>query len=109
MKLPPDAVIAPEKLVNYLLVKRARGDKSAFLASAGYSAANSQQLSRDLRGKCSRKMRSPLQRTKFGQFYEIRAPLTGPSGTKLRIRSIWMKEHLSGVTKFITLVPDEKK
>jgi hypothetical protein len=41
VKLPADALIAPEKLVNYLLVKQARGDKSAFLASAGYSAANS--------------------------------------------------------------------
>jgi hypothetical protein len=92
--------VAPEKLVNYLLVKQARGDKSVFLASAGYSAANSQQLSQDA---------IPLQRTKFGQLYEIRALLTCPSGTKLRIRSIGMKEHLSGVTKFITLVPDKKK
>jgi len=79
MKLPPDAVIAPEKLVNYLLVKRARGDKSAFLASAGYSAANSQQLSRDLRGKCSRKMRSHFKEQsldssmKFGRRSPARA------------------------------------
>ena len=109
MKLPPDAVIAPEKLVNYLLVKQARGDKSVFLASAGYSAANSQQLSHDLRGQVLSQDAIPLQRTKFGQFYEIRALLTGPNETTLRIRSIWMKEHLSGVTKFITLVPDKKK
>jgi hypothetical protein len=108
VKLPADALIAPEKLVNYLLVKQARGDKSAFLASAGYSAANSQQLSRDLRDQVLTQDAIPLQSTKFGHFYEIRALLTGPNGTKLRIRSIWMKEHLSGVTKLITLVPDKK-
>jgi hypothetical protein len=51
----------------------------------------------------------PLQRTKFGQFYEIRALLTGPSGTKLRNSLNLEEEHLSGVTKLITLVPDKKK
>jgi hypothetical protein len=50
-----------------------------------------------------------IGQTKFGEFYEIRALLTGPNGTALRIRSIWMKEHLSGVTKFITLIPDRKR
>jgi hypothetical protein len=35
MKLPSDAAIALEKLTRYLLVRQARGDKSAFLASAG--------------------------------------------------------------------------
>jgi hypothetical protein len=44
MKLPPDALIAPEKLVNYLLVKQARGDKSVFLASAGEQRPNFIQL-----------------------------------------------------------------
>ena len=49
MKLPPDSVIAPEKLISYLLVRQARRDKSAFLATAGYTLANSEQLLRDLR------------------------------------------------------------
>jgi hypothetical protein len=49
MKLPPDSVIAPEKLISYLLVRQTRGDKSAFLATAGYTLANSEQLLRDLR------------------------------------------------------------
>jgi hypothetical protein len=34
MKLPIDALIAPEKLTRYLLVKRAVGDKSEFLKQA---------------------------------------------------------------------------
>ena len=107
MKLPDDAVIAPEKLASYLLVRQARGDKSAFLARAGYTTANFAQLLRDLRQQVLSQEAVSLPRTNFGQFYEIRARLTGPNGTELRIRSIWMKEHLSGVTKFITLVPDK--
>ena len=36
MKLPADAVIATEKITQYLLVKRPENDKSHYLASAGY-------------------------------------------------------------------------
>ena len=39
--------------------------------------------------------------------YEIRGPLVGPNGVTLQIRSIWMKENVSGVTKFITLIPEK--
>jgi hypothetical protein len=109
VKLPTDSVIAPEKLTNYLLVRQARGDKSAFLAQAGYTTANPEQLLHDLRRQVLSQDAVLLQRTKFGEFYEIRALHTGPNRNTLRIRSIWMKEHLSGVTKFITLVPSRKK
>ncbi len=106
VKLPANATIAPEKLNKYLLVRQSRGDKSVFLANAAYTAANPEQLLHDLREQVLSQEAVPLHRTKFGQFYEIRAPLTGPNRTTLQIGSIWMKEHLSGVTKFITLVPD---
>lgn len=109
MKLPADAVIVPEKVTKYLLVRQARGDKSAFLARAGYTSANREQLLHDLQMQVLSQEAVLLHRTEFGQFYEIRASLTGPNRTALRIRSIWMKEHLSGVTKFITLVPDKEK
>jgi hypothetical protein len=109
VKLPADAAIAPEKLTRYLLVRQARGDKSAFLASAGYTAANPERLSNDLRTQVLSQDAVLLERTKFGQLYEIRALLVGPNGVTVRIRSIWMKEHLSGATKFITLMPDRKR
>jgi hypothetical protein len=71
VKLPANAMIAPEKLTKYLLVRQARGDKSAFLARAGYTAANPEQLLRDLRRQVLSQEAALLQRTKFGQFYEI--------------------------------------
>jgi hypothetical protein len=49
MKLPADAIIAPDKLTRYLLVRQIRGDKSAFLARAGYTIENADQLLDDLR------------------------------------------------------------
>jgi hypothetical protein len=47
-----------------------------------------------------------LHSTEFGDFYEIRAALTGPNGVTLRVRSIWTEEKLSNLTKFITLIPE---
>ncbi len=49
MRLPPDTVIAPEKAFRYLLVPRPKGDKSAFLAQAGYDLTCARQLIEDLR------------------------------------------------------------
>src|SRR5207244_8625120 len=105
MKLPADATIAAEKIMRYLLVRQTRGDKSAFLARGGYTLENANQLLSDLRTQSLPLDATALHSTEFGQFYEIRGPLVGPNAT-LQIRSIWMKEYLSGVTKFITLIPE---
>jgi hypothetical protein len=101
MRLHADATIAREKLTRYLLVRQARGDKSAVLARAGYTLENADQLLEDLHAQLLSLDAVPLHSTKFGQFYEIRGVLTGPRGITLSVRTIWMKEHLSGVTKFI--------
>ena len=51
---------------------------------------------------------STLESKRFGQYYESRGTLTGPNGSMLLVRAIWMTEHLSGVTKFVTLIPDKR-
>jgi hypothetical protein len=107
MKLPADATIAAEKLTRYLLVRQTRGDKSGFLARGGYTLESADQLFHDLRTQMLPLDATPLHLTEFGQFYEIRGPLIGPNGVTLQVRSIWMKEGLSGVTKFITLIPEK--
>lgn len=106
MRLPADAIIAREKMTRYLLVRQARGDKSAFLARAGYASETADQLLHDLRTQLLPLDATQLHSTVFGDFYEIRGALTGPNGIALSVRSIWMKEYLSGVTKFITLIPE---
>lgn len=110
MKLPTDAVIAEDKLTRYLLLPQARGDKSAFLAQAGYALllGNAEQLVRDLRTQILPLEAVALESNRFGQYYEIRGTLTGPNGMTLAVRTIWMTEHLSRVTKFVTLIPDKR-
>jgi len=107
MKLPADATIAREKLTRYLLVRQARGDKSAFLAQAGYRIENPDQLLDDLRAQLLPLDATPLHSTEFGEFYEIRGKLIGPNVVTLKVRSIWMQERLSQATKFITLIPEK--
>jgi hypothetical protein len=51
----------------------------------------------------------PAKSNKFGQYYEIRGSLTGPNGVTLAVRTVWMTEHLSGVTRFVTLLPDKRR
>jgi len=47
MRLPGDALVAQEKLTEYLLRWRPEDDKSAFLAQAGYTLENAGRLMAD--------------------------------------------------------------
>jgi hypothetical protein len=109
VKLPANTVIATEKFTRYLLVPQARGDKSAFLTGAGYTLKNVDQLLRDLRAQIQPLDATLLESGKFGQYYEIRGTLSGPNGVTRVVRTIWMTEHLSGITKFVTLIPDKRR
>ena len=106
---PPDAIIASDKLTRYLLVRQPRGDKSVFLAAAGYTIQNVNQLLHDLRTQILPLDAAPLEFGKFGQYYEIRGTLHGPNGVTRSVRTIWITEHLSGDTKFVTLIPDKQR
>ncbi|MHB8524211.1 MAG: DUF6883 domain-containing protein [Limisphaerales bacterium] len=108
MKLPPNTIIVREKVTRYLLVPQARGDKSGFLERAGYTREDADQLLRDLRLQLSLDA-EPTKSNKFGQYYEIRGSLTGPNGVTLAVRTVWMSEHLSGVTKFVTPLPVQRR
>lgn len=109
MRLPLDTGIAFEKLTRYLLIPQARGDKSAFLARAGYSSRNYITLLRDLRTQILPLEALPLERNEFGQYYEIAGKLRGPKGVELGVRTIWMTEQLTGITEFFALIPDTEK
>lgn len=96
-------------MTRYLLVPQARGDKSGFLELAGYTPENADQLLQDLRNQLLALDAAPTKSNKFGQYYEIRGNLTGPNGESLAVRAIWMTEHLSGSTRFVTLLPDKRR
>lgn len=107
MKLSPHTLIAAEKLTQYLLTFQHRGDKSKFLGRAGYNRENHEELDRDLRTQILTMDAIPLENNNYGQLYSITGTLTGPNGVALPVRTIWMKEHLTGITKFITLIPEK--
>jgi hypothetical protein len=109
MRLPADTIIPSEKAADYLLIPQARGDKSSFLARAGYMLENAEKLVRDIRTQLLPLEATPGRSNQFGQYYETRGRLTGPNGVALSVRAIWMTEHLSRVTKFITLLPDKRR
>lgn len=108
MKLPSTTIIATEKIKDYLLSHRKRNDKSKWLAKAGYRLENWQQLEQDLRTQVLSLDAIPTDKTKYGQIFEIRGVLNGPNGQTLKVYTIWMREHESKSTKFITMFPQKK-
>ena len=105
MRLPADAAISMEKLTNYLLMELPRGDKSRFLAHAGYTGPEAGRLERDLREQILCLEATPLASRGYGDLYEICGFLRGPNGREVAVRTIWMREHETGIVKFITLIP----
>ena len=109
MKLPGDAVISADKLIRYLLAPRSRGDKSQWLALAGYTASNWQTLETDIREQLLPLDVLPEDMTPYGPMVVIRGDLVGPNGRVLRVRSCWMIETTTGQTKLITMFPDKER
>jgi hypothetical protein len=109
MKLPADSEIPLAKLTRYLLVPLPRGDKSKFLMRAGYTAENPSRLIADLRSQIVPLNATPAGFTKFGDFFEIVGVLRGPNGVSLNVKTIWIREHLRGNVRFVTLLPDKSK
>lgn len=103
MRLPPDTVIAHEKLADYLLRRREDHDKSGFLALAGYTAADAARLEADLRDQLLPLDAVAAGENAYGWKFVIRGVLTGPNSRSLPVLSVWMREKATGATKFITL------
>ncbi|MBC8184808.1 hypothetical protein H8E88_27255 [candidate division KSB1 bacterium] len=109
MQLPLNSLIAQEKIKDYLLTHRIRNDKSKWLAYSGYTLENWQLLENDLRSQMLHRNATLIENTQYGQMYEIKGELKGPNSKILFVCTIWMKEHSSGLTKFITMYPDKRR
>ena len=105
MKLSPNAIISERKLTEYLLNYRKRNDKSLWLLKAGYHTENWNRLERDIRSQLLTLEAVFVEENQFGIVYEITGTLNGPNNKSLNVRSIWMKEYESELTKFITMYP----
>jgi len=100
-----NAVIPEAKLTRYLLVWKQKDDKSGFLAQAGYTLDNWQQLERDLRNLLMNE--ATLDReTSFGNIYKIEGVLFGSNGVSLQVATFWIVDSFSNETRFVTLLPN---
>lgn len=94
-------------MTHDLLVWRQEDDKSAFLATAGYTLDTADQLLADLRSQLLPLEAELLDAGEYGNKYLIHGGLKGPNGRVLRVVSVWMIEEATGKAKFVTLYPDK--
>ena len=103
-------IIAPEKLYDYVLdlTNRDGESKARFLEEIGYNRKNWQILEADLRAQHLSQEARPGKKSRYGEKYEIVAPLVGPNGKKRWLRSIWMIRNGERAARFITLIPEKQ-
>jgi hypothetical protein len=110
MKLPNAefAIIEQEKITNYLLdVEHKRGgSKARLLHSLGYNLENWQQLELDIRRTHLTGEVIESRETLWGNRFDIVAPLTGPSGDTVMLRSVWQIDLGLEYPRLITMYPE---
>jgi hypothetical protein len=107
VKIPSDAIIPEAKLTQYLLVPKARNDKSKFLAQAGFTLENPDMLLRALRALIAQ-VDAVLDRTEeYGIYYQVIGILEGINGINLNVITIWIYRIADRQYQFVTLIPDK--
>lgn len=109
MRIPgaDQAIIDPAKLQEYLLSSThpVGRFKAEFFATLGYSAESWERLETDLRSQHLSQTAGLLASTRYGQKYEIRAILKGPSGREAPVVSIWLVRAGGNIPRFVTAYP----
>ncbi len=106
-KIPSDAIIPVAKLTRYLLIEQDRNDKSKFLAQAGFTLDNYEDLDNALR-KLTLSTKAVEGRTNgYGTFYQVIGSLEGINGVDLAVVTVWLQRRIDNQFQFVTLVPDK--
>ena len=107
MKIPNDALIPLPKLTSYLLIPKEQDDKSQFLAQAGFTLDNPEDLISALR-QLIQKTEAVLQKSNlYGSYYQVAGILTGPNRQSIGVVTIWL-ERIDGQIQFVTLKPQKE-
>jgi hypothetical protein len=107
VRIPADAIIAPDKLTHYLLVRKPKDDKSGYLAISGFDLSNADLLKAEIRRLTAEVEAVPEDVRQHGSFYTVTGPITGPRGVPLGVKLVWL-HRVDGVWSFVTLVPQGK-
>lgn len=105
MKIPSDAVIADDKLTEYLLVPKPRNDKSQYLAQADFTQQNPQVLRKAIRLLVRQQEAFPQRSNEYGTFYDVPGDLIGPTGIHLPVVTISLHRRSDDIFQFVTLKP----
>ena len=105
MKIPDNAVIPEEKLTRYLLVPRLKDDKSKYLAQAGFTQANPEDLLTAIRQLITDNEAVEDNVNEYGVFYLVEGNLQGINNNNLAVVTVWLQSKYDGSFRFITLKP----
>jgi hypothetical protein len=106
MKIPSNAVIPVNKLTRYLLVLRARNDKSKFLAQSGFTPDNYELLETALRKLLLSVEAVEDRDSEYGTYYQVIGELEGVNGVNLSVTTVWLRRRIDQQFQFVTLVPN---
>ena len=105
MKIPDDAVIPEDKITRYLLVRKARNDKSKFLAQAGFTPENPEALKAAIELLLATNKAVEDRSEEYGVFYQVAGELIGVNSVTLFVVTIWLQRKIDGKFQFVTLKP----
>lgn len=108
MKIPEDAIIPEAKLTRYLLVIRPRNDKSKFLAQAGFTIENHEDLIAALRQLIKSNRATEDRTDEYGTYYQVKGLLQGINGITLKVVTVWLQRQIDQQFQFITLIPNKE-
>jgi len=112
MKLPAAdrALITESKVRDYLLspLHPVGRFKAAFFAAVGYGQGEWQALVADLARLAAQGEAVQTEATAFGQKYEVRGRITGPSGRSAMLVSVWIVLSGEAFPRFVTAFPGTK-
>lgn len=109
MKIPPDAIIPSAKITQYLLVFHEQDDKSLFLAQAGFTSDNPDQLEQAIRQLVATYEAIWDTENEHGIFYLAEGLLQGINNSQLAVITVWMQIKATSQFRFITLKPARRK
>ncbi len=106
MRIPEDLIIPDAKITQYLLVLKARNDKSKFLAQAGFTQENPEVLKLAIQTQALATEAIKDKRNEYGTFYHVEGELIGVNGVNLSVVTVWLQRQIDGKFQFVTLKPN---
>jgi hypothetical protein len=106
VRIPEHLIIPDAKITQYLLVLKARNDKSSFLAQAGFTQENPEALRLAIQRQAMDKEAIKERSSEYGIFYQVKGELTGVNGVSLSVITVWLQRQIDGKFQFVTLKPN---